>query len=198
MTTIHRPARLATRAASFRYGGRHHSGIPGGIIPLHPGGFVGIGIADPELWTERYHCPTWHDYLRQRTRSTASERALHLRANEFHMGPEPIRIRPHAGSPDWIRALERGHARSINRRRSADREPGEWPLIKIAQDQRFCALRACRPGAGSQETVPKAKPGLGRLRCMTAIGATYAFSLGPLSGASVSFVSNLLIGGCPP
>ena len=37
-----RPARLATRAASFRYGGRHHPGIPGGIIPLYPGGFVGI------------------------------------------------------------------------------------------------------------------------------------------------------------
>jgi len=50
-------------------------------------------IADPELWTERYHCPTWHDYLRQRSRSTASERALHVRAIEFHMGPEPIRIR---------------------------------------------------------------------------------------------------------
>jgi MFS family permease len=50
-------------------------------------------IADPELWTERYHCPTWHDYLRQRSRSTASERALHVRANEFHIGPEPIRIR---------------------------------------------------------------------------------------------------------
>ena len=45
MTTIHRPARLATRAASFRYGGRHHSGIPGGFIPLYPGGFVGIGSA---------------------------------------------------------------------------------------------------------------------------------------------------------
>jgi hypothetical protein len=43
VTKIHRPARLATRAASFRAGGRHHSGIPGGIIPLHPGGFVGIG-----------------------------------------------------------------------------------------------------------------------------------------------------------
>ena len=25
-------------------------------------------IADPELWTERYHCPTWLDYLRQRNR----------------------------------------------------------------------------------------------------------------------------------
>jgi hypothetical protein len=47
-------------------------------------------IADPQLWTERYRCPTWHDYLRQRSRSTASERALHLRANEFHIGPEPI------------------------------------------------------------------------------------------------------------
>ncbi len=50
-------------------------------------------IADPELWTERFHCPTWHDYLRQRSRSTATERALHVRANEFHIGPEPIRIR---------------------------------------------------------------------------------------------------------
>jgi len=50
-------------------------------------------IADPELWTERYHCPTWHDYLRQRSRSTATERALHVRANEFHIGLEPIRIR---------------------------------------------------------------------------------------------------------
>jgi hypothetical protein len=48
-------------------------------------------IADPQLWTEPYHCPTWHDYLRQRSRST--ERALHLRANEFHIGPEPNRMR---------------------------------------------------------------------------------------------------------
>src|SRR5467141_2742923 len=44
VTQIHRPARLATRAASFRYGGRHHSGILGDIIPLYPGDFVGIRI----------------------------------------------------------------------------------------------------------------------------------------------------------
>ena len=50
-------------------------------------------IADPELWTERYHCPTWLDYLRQRSRSTDAERALHVRAQEFHIGPEPVRIR---------------------------------------------------------------------------------------------------------
>ncbi|MCK1481385.1 MFS transporter [Bradyrhizobium sp. 193] len=50
-------------------------------------------IADPELWTERYHCPTWLDYLRQRNRSTQSERALDLQAAAFHIGPEPVRIR---------------------------------------------------------------------------------------------------------
>ncbi len=50
-------------------------------------------IADPELWTERYHCPTWLDYLRQRNRSTAAERVLHQRAIDFHYGPEPVRVR---------------------------------------------------------------------------------------------------------
>ncbi|MFK4654238.1 MFS family permease [Bradyrhizobium japonicum] len=50
-------------------------------------------IADPELWTERYHCPTWLDYLRQRNRSTQSERELDRQATIFHIGPEPIRIR---------------------------------------------------------------------------------------------------------
>ncbi|QWG13449.1 MFS transporter [Bradyrhizobium sediminis] len=50
-------------------------------------------IADPELWTERYHCPTWLDYLRQRSRSTQSERALHQQAMDFHLGPGPVRVR---------------------------------------------------------------------------------------------------------
>src|SRR6195256_2226949 len=50
-------------------------------------------IADPELWTQRYHCPTWLDYLRQRNRATQSERALHQRAIDFHLGPDPIRVR---------------------------------------------------------------------------------------------------------
>ncbi|MGB8400114.1 MFS transporter [Bradyrhizobium sp.] len=50
-------------------------------------------IADPELWTERYHCPTWLDYLRQRNRATQSERALHQQAIAFHLGPDPVRVR---------------------------------------------------------------------------------------------------------
>ncbi len=50
-------------------------------------------IADPELWIERYHCPTWLDYLRQRNRATQSERALHQQAMAFHIGVEPVRVR---------------------------------------------------------------------------------------------------------
>jgi len=50
-------------------------------------------IADPELWTERYHCPTWLDYLRQRNRSTQSERAIEQQATAFHIGPSPVRVR---------------------------------------------------------------------------------------------------------
>ncbi|OKO75367.1 MFS transporter [Bradyrhizobium sp. NAS96.2] len=50
-------------------------------------------IADPELWTERYHCPTWLDFLRQRNRATQIERELHQKAANFHIGAEPIRVR---------------------------------------------------------------------------------------------------------
>lgn len=50
-------------------------------------------VADPELWTERYHCPTWYDYLRQRSRPTDAERALQRQAIDMHIGPEPVRIR---------------------------------------------------------------------------------------------------------
>nr|WP_236000461.1 MFS transporter [Bradyrhizobium uaiense] len=50
-------------------------------------------IAEPELWTERYHCPTWLDYLRHRNRSTRLERALDFKAMAFHTGSHPVRIR---------------------------------------------------------------------------------------------------------
>ena len=45
------------------------------------------------MWTERFRCPTWFDYLRQRSRSTQSERALHQRAMDFHLGPDPVQVR---------------------------------------------------------------------------------------------------------
>jgi hypothetical protein len=50
-------------------------------------------ITDPDLWTERYHCPTWADYLRQRSRSTRADHEVHLRAAAFHKDAGTTRIR---------------------------------------------------------------------------------------------------------
>lgn len=77
-------------------------------------------IADPELWTERYHCPTWLDYLRYRTRSTQSERATEKQAVAFHVGSAPVRVRRmlerpfgsvrwQDNTPDHADAEVRGH-----------------------------------------------------------------------------------------
>ncbi|MBB4375086.1 MFS family permease [Bradyrhizobium sp. cir1] len=70
---------------------------------------VARDIADPELWTERYHCPTWLDYLRQRNRATQSERALDRQATAFHTGPAPVRVRRMLerpfGSVRWTEAV---------------------------------------------------------------------------------------------
>lgn len=49
-------------------------------------------IANDELWTERYHCPTWMDYLRMRSRSTVADRELQNQIAEFHLGPEPVYV----------------------------------------------------------------------------------------------------------
>jgi MFS family permease len=50
-------------------------------------------LADAERWTERFSCPTWLDYLRQRTRSTQADRQVQDAARAMHRGPEPILIR---------------------------------------------------------------------------------------------------------
>ena len=76
-------------------------------------------IADPELWTERYHCPTWLDYLRQRNRSTQSERALHQRADGFPSRARSGARPPHAGAAVRIGALEGRHARPRRQRSAA-------------------------------------------------------------------------------
>lgn len=62
-------------------------------------------IADPELWSECFRCPTWDDYLRHRNRRTLEDSELFSRARALHVGLEPIRIlrwldRP-SGSVRW-------------------------------------------------------------------------------------------------
>jgi MFS family permease len=45
-------------------------------VRLRNGGFdwsLARDIADPAHWTERYHCPTWGDYLRMRDRYTETD-----------------------------------------------------------------------------------------------------------------------------
>jgi MFS family permease len=49
-------------------------------------------IADPELWSERFRCPTWDDYLRQRNRRTLEDTALQQRAHAMHIGIDPIKV----------------------------------------------------------------------------------------------------------
>jgi MFS family permease len=50
-------------------------------------------VADPELWTERYQTPTWHDYLRQRSRLTEADLETWTRATSFHAGEQPVNVR---------------------------------------------------------------------------------------------------------
>lgn len=50
-------------------------------------------IANPALWTERFLCPTWLDYLRHRDRFTAAELTLQAAAEAFHRGADPPRVR---------------------------------------------------------------------------------------------------------
>ena len=62
-------------------------------------------ISDPEIWVERFHYPTWNDYLRARDRLTADDSQLRDRAQAFHKGDGPPRItrmleRP-TGSVRW-------------------------------------------------------------------------------------------------
>lgn len=51
------------------------------------GGFewsIARDIEDPSLWTERYHCPTWGDYLRMRDRYTQTDFQIQADADGFN------------------------------------------------------------------------------------------------------------------
>ncbi|RYY24704.1 MAG: MFS transporter, partial [Sphingomonadales bacterium] len=61
-------------------------------------------VANAKRWVERYHCSTWHDYLRQRTRLTAEELGV-MQAIVDRFGDGELRItrlleRP-VGSVRW-------------------------------------------------------------------------------------------------
>ncbi|HWV12463.1 MAG TPA: MFS transporter [Sphingobium sp.] len=77
---------------------------------------VARDIADPELWTEHYHCPTWGDYLRQRDRMTIGDRQVEDAANRFHHGSNEGRVRRRLERPT---GSVRWHADTPDRRDEA-------------------------------------------------------------------------------
>jgi len=60
------------------------------------GGFdwsISRDVANPALWVERYHCPTWGDYLRMRARYTQGEFDLQEQADSFNRSGHGHRVR---------------------------------------------------------------------------------------------------------
>ena len=77
-------------------------------LRLRNGGYdwsISRDIADATLWTERYACPTWADYLRVRDRHTAADRAAQLEVSQLLMdGVKPVvrrRLDRPFGSVRW-------------------------------------------------------------------------------------------------
>lgn len=65
-------------------------------VRLRNGGFdwsITRDIGEPALWTERFHLPTWGDYLRMRDRSTQADLDVQSTANQFLIPDKPKRIR---------------------------------------------------------------------------------------------------------
>lgn len=64
-----------------------------GAIRSRTGGYgwgIARDVARPSRWIESYSCPTWMDYLRQRTRLTEAERALTAEVVAFQDPGQPI------------------------------------------------------------------------------------------------------------
>ena len=50
-------------------------------------------LADPMLWVERYHAPTWHDYLRLNDRLTRDDAEVYDVLRKLHQGSWPPEVR---------------------------------------------------------------------------------------------------------
>jgi hypothetical protein len=46
-------------------------------------------LGQPDIWVQRFQCPTWRDYLHMRNRSTQAERHKHETADAFNRDGAP-------------------------------------------------------------------------------------------------------------
>ena len=49
-------------------------------------------LAEPDLWVERYHAPTWLDYVRLNNRLTREDAEVYERLRRLHRGPWPPQV----------------------------------------------------------------------------------------------------------
>jgi len=49
-------------------------------------------LENPDIWVERYHSPTWLDYIRQNQRMTQADVEVLERLRALHQGPERPRV----------------------------------------------------------------------------------------------------------
>ncbi len=64
-------------------------------------------LAEPSLWVERYHSPTWHDYIRHNLRLTQADLAISKTLLALHQGPDPPKVRRMIErQTTWMSAVE--------------------------------------------------------------------------------------------
>ncbi len=66
-----------------------------GAIRLRTGGYgwsIARDVARAERWIESYSCPTWMDYLRQRSRLTETEQAITAQVAIYQDPEQPIKV----------------------------------------------------------------------------------------------------------
>jgi hypothetical protein len=65
-------------------------------------------LMEPELWIERYHVPTWLDYIRHNQRRTHADAENLEQLLKLHKGPVPLvvhrRIERQTRPPSAVRA----------------------------------------------------------------------------------------------
>ena len=78
-------------------------------VRLRNGGYdwsLARDIENPALWTERFHCPTWGDYLRMRSRYTTTDLDVHAKVKAFDRQSGHYKIRRKLerpiGSVRWL------------------------------------------------------------------------------------------------
>jgi predicted MFS family arabinose efflux permease len=72
-------------------------------------------VGDPEIWIEKYSCPSWLDYLRFRGRTTRAENDIQARIRDLQRAGEPVKERHRLRSPLTFQQETRAAADAAHR-----------------------------------------------------------------------------------